>query len=62
MPDGGAFARSRGGIPTLTCSIATRYIHSHYGILHRDDVDNLVKILVETVKALDAEVLEKIRY
>ncbi|MCK5832202.1 M42 family metallopeptidase [bacterium] len=59
--DGGRFATTRQGIPSLTLSIATRYIHSHYGILHRDDVDNLIAILVETVKALDEKALEQIR-
>ncbi len=60
--DGGAFAKTRGGVPSLTCSIATRYIHSHYGILHRDDVDNLIKLLAEVVIKLDKKALDKIRY
>jgi endoglucanase len=59
--DGGKFAVTRRGIPSLTLSIATRYIHSHYGILHRDDVDNLIAILTEVVKALDSDALKKIR-
>ncbi len=60
--DGGRFATTRNGIPSLTLSIATRYIHSHYSILHRDDVDNLIALLVETVKALDFKAIEKIKY
>jgi len=60
--DGGAFAKTRGGIPSLTCSIATRYIHSHYGILHRDDVDNLIKLLAKVIMGLDKKTLDKIRY
>jgi putative aminopeptidase FrvX len=60
--DGGAFAKTRSGIPSLTCSIATRYIHSHYGILHRDDVDNLIKLLTEVMMKLDKKTLDKIRY
>ncbi|HHS50427.1 MAG TPA: M42 family peptidase [candidate division Zixibacteria bacterium] len=59
--DGGRFAVTKQGIPSLTLSIATRYIHSHYGILHRDDVDNLVAILVETIKALDVKAYENIK-
>lgn len=60
--DGGAFARARSGLPSLTCSIATRYIHSHYGILHRDDVDNLIKLLTEVVASLDEDSLNKIKF
>ncbi|RKZ28795.1 peptidase M28 [bacterium] len=60
--DGGRFATTRSGIPSLTCSIATRYIHSHYGILHRDDVDNLIKLLTEVVMALDEKAVKKIKF
>jgi len=60
--DGGMFAKTRGGIPSVTLSISTRYIHSHYGILHRDDVDNLIKLLTAVVIAFDDKALKKIRY
>jgi len=60
--DGGRFAMTRGGIPSMTVSIATRYIHSHYGILHRDDVDNLVRILTEVVKKLDSKTVNEIKF
>jgi putative aminopeptidase FrvX len=60
--DGGRIATTASGAPTLTLSIATRYIHSHNGILHSDDVQNLVKLLVEVIKRLDADTVAKIRY
>ncbi|MBN2543271.1 M42 family metallopeptidase [bacterium] len=60
--DGGRINLSKIGRPTLTVSIATRYIHAHSGILHRDDFDNLVKLLVEVVKKLDKKQLNKIIY
>ena len=43
------------GVPTVYIGIATRYIHSHAGILHADDYDNAVKLLVEAIKRLDAD-------
>ncbi len=43
------------GVPTVYIGIATRYIHSHAGILHADDYDNAVKLLVEAIKRLDAK-------
>jgi len=59
--DGGAIARARSGVPTLTLSVATRYIHSHNGILHLDDFKNLTKLLTEIIKKLDKNTVDKIR-
>jgi endoglucanase len=60
--DGGRIQLARSGVPTMTLSIATRYIHTHQGILHRDDFDNLVKLLVEVIARLDKKAVDKIRY
>ncbi|MFP4459588.1 MAG: M42 family metallopeptidase [Candidatus Zixiibacteriota bacterium] len=60
--DGGRIAQTRGGTPTLTLSISTRYIHAHNGILHNDDVENLIKLLTAVIKKLDKKAVEKIRY
>ncbi|RKD23814.1 peptidase M28 [Ammoniphilus oxalaticus] len=49
------------GVPSLVVSVATRYIHSHASILHRDDFDNAVRLLVEVIKRLDQQKLEQIR-
>ena len=43
------------GVPTVYIGIATRYIHSHAGILHADDYDNAVKLLIAAIKRLDAK-------
>jgi putative aminopeptidase FrvX len=42
------------GVAGLVVGVPTRYIHSHAGILHRDDYDNLVRLLVALVLKLDA--------
>ncbi|MGB9561958.1 MAG: M42 family metallopeptidase, partial [bacterium] len=60
--DGGRIQLAKSGTPTMTLSIATRYIHSHQGILHRDDFDNLVKLLVESIVRLDEKMVSKIKY
>lgn len=60
--DGGRIQLARSGTPTMTLSIPTRYIHSHQGILHRDDFDNLVKLLVELIIRLDTNTVAKIKY
>ncbi|EAX48732.1 Cellulase [Thermosinus carboxydivorans Nor1] len=41
------------GVPSLVLSIPTRYIHSHNSIVHRDDYDAAVRLLVAVIKQLD---------
>ncbi|BCU81134.1 putative aminopeptidase YsdC [Polycladomyces abyssicola] len=41
------------GVPTLTLGIPARYIHSHASIIHRDDLENLIRLLVEVIRKLD---------
>ncbi|MFQ6133880.1 MAG: M42 family metallopeptidase, partial [Armatimonadota bacterium] len=43
------------GVPSLVIGAPTRHIHSHTGIMHSDDFDNAVKLIVELVKRLDAK-------
>ncbi|MFD2627939.1 M42 family metallopeptidase [Oceanobacillus kapialis] len=58
--DSGSIHLTANGVPSLSITIATRYIHSHAAILHRDDFENAVKIIVETIKKLDAETVKNI--
>jgi putative aminopeptidase FrvX len=51
--DSGRIHINRGGVPSLVIGVATRYIHSHIGVLHRDDFDNAVKLMTEITKVLD---------
>ena len=50
------------GVPSLAIGVATRYIHSHAGILHRDDYDNAVKLIVEVIKRLDRDTVNRIKF
>jgi endoglucanase len=43
------------GVPTVVIGVAARHIHSHSAILHRDDYDAALKLLVALVKKLDAK-------
>ncbi|KOP72643.1 peptidase M28 [Lysinibacillus sp. FJAT-14745] len=58
--DAGSIHVTANGIPALSIGIATRYIHSHAGILHRDDYDDAVKLMVEVIKKLDRDAVNKI--
>ncbi|HLS66076.1 MAG TPA: M42 family metallopeptidase [Pseudogracilibacillus sp.] len=59
--DSGAIHLTADGVPTLSITIATRYIHSHAAMLHRDDFEHAVQLLVEVIKKIDNDMLEKIR-
>ena len=58
--DAGSIHVTANGIPALSIGIATRYIHSHAGILHRDDYNNAVKLVVEVIKKLDRDAVNQI--
>ncbi|WP_110927174.1 M42 family metallopeptidase [Bacillus massiliglaciei] len=66
MPGGGTDAGSihltANGVPALAITIATRYIHSHAAMLHRDDYENAVKLIVEVIKRLDRETVDRITF
>jgi|SRR5690625_3174712 len=59
--DSGAIHVTANGVPSLSITVATRYIHSHAAILHRDDFENAVKLIVETIKQLDQDKVKEIR-
>ena len=53
--DGAVLHLHRTGVPTVVLSVPARHIHSHSSIIHRDDYDAAVKLLVAVLKRLDAE-------
>lgn len=60
--DAGATHLTGEGVPSIAITIATRYIHTHGAILHRDDYENTVKLITEVVKRLDRETAKHIIY
>ncbi|ALX48317.1 M42 family metallopeptidase [Lentibacillus amyloliquefaciens] len=59
--DSGSIHLTADGVPSLSITIATRYIHTHAAILHRDDFENAVKLIVATIKKLDADKVKEIK-
>lgn len=53
--DSGAIHLHRRGVPNLVLAVPTRHIHSHAGIMHRDDYDHAVRLVAEVIKRLDEE-------
>jgi len=52
--DGGMIHLHNEGVPTIVIGVPTRHIHSHNAILHRDDYDGALRLVVGLVKKLDA--------
>jgi endoglucanase len=58
--DGSAIHLHNTGVPTVVIGVAARHIHSHSSIIHRDDYDAAVKLLVALVKQLDASTVAEL--
>ena len=56
--DGAAIHLHGIGVPTAVIGVAARHIHSHSSILHRDDYDNAVQLLVAVLRKLDGATVE----
>lgn len=59
--DGAAMQRAGAGAPAVNITVPTRYLHSHHGVISRDDFDRAVSLVVALVRRLDAETVERIR-
>jgi putative aminopeptidase FrvX len=60
--DAGAVHMTATGVPSLAITVATRYIHSHAAMLHRDDYEQAVKLITEVIKRLDADKVKEITF
>ena len=52
--DGSAIHLYQSGVPTVVLAVPARHIHSHSSIIHRDDYDAAVRLLVTLLEKLDA--------
>jgi putative aminopeptidase FrvX len=59
--DGGTIHKYGSGVPSVSFGIPTRYIHSHTSTFHRDDYENLLRLLVVMIKKLDAGTVDLIK-
>lgn len=58
--DSGGFHVANEGVPSVNIGVPLRYMHSNVSILHKEDVNNAVKLITEIVKSLDDETVENI--
>ncbi|UCZ54196.1 M42 family metallopeptidase [Bacillus shivajii] len=59
--DGGKFHLAHAGVPTMVVSVPSRYIHSHVSLVHFDDLENAVKLLVKVITSLDSSTIEQVK-
>ncbi|NLE99342.1 MAG: M42 family metallopeptidase [Anaerolineales bacterium] len=53
--DGAQIHLHASGVPTVVLAVPARHIHSHTSIIHRDDYDRALQLLIAVVEQLDAE-------
>ena len=50
--DTDAFAYSNGGVPSVLISLPQRYMHTTVEMIHKEDVDNVIRLIYETLLAI----------
>ncbi len=53
--DTDAFAYSNGGVPSALISLPLRYMHTTVEMVHRDDVENVIRMIYESLLVLKAD-------
>jgi putative aminopeptidase FrvX len=52
--DTDAFAYSNDGVTSALISLPLRYMHTTVEMVHKDDVENSIRMILETVKSIKA--------
>ena len=58
--DGGPIHVNARGVPCVVLGVPARHIHSHQGIISRDDYDATARLVVELVRRLDAKTVAQL--
>ena len=58
--DAGKFHLYGEGVPSIVIGVAARYIHSHVSVVHRDDLENGIRLVKAFVQRLDDDMLQQI--
>ncbi|GAA4797558.1 M42 family metallopeptidase [Olivibacter ginsenosidimutans] len=51
--DTDAFAYSNGGVPSALISLPLRYMHTTVEMIHKEDVDNVIRLIYETLLKIE---------
>jgi len=53
--DTDAFAYSNGGVASALISLPLRYMHTTVEMVHKNDVENVIRLFYETLQTIDPE-------
>lgn len=59
--DGAEIQRSYRGVPSINIAIPTRYLHTHTGVISRNDFDETVKLVTKVVLQLNDHTVEELQ-
>lgn len=59
--DGAEMQKAFAGTPSVNMTVPTRYLHTHYGVIHRGDLDGLVDLLTALVYELTPSKVGEVR-
>jgi endoglucanase len=59
--DGSEMQRARGGTPSINIAVPTRYLHSHNGVISREDFDRTVALVAGVVQRLEASTVQRLK-
>jgi putative aminopeptidase FrvX len=51
--DTDAFAFSNGGVPSALVSLPIKYMHTTVEMAHKDDVENVIKLIYEALQCIE---------
>lgn len=58
--DGGQIHLHGTGVPTIVLGVPTRHIHSHSGMIHKNDFEKALQLLIALVERLDSRTAEQL--
>ncbi len=58
--DGGQIHLHGTGVPTVVLGVPTRHIHSHSGMIHKNDFEKTLRLLIALVERLDSRTAEEL--
>ena len=58
--DAGAIHQTGPGVPSIVLGVPVRYIHSHVSVLHLDDYEAALRLVLHLAASLDRAAVERI--
>jgi len=59
--DSGEIHKVHDGVINMTLSLPCRYFHSHVSLVHSDDIDAAIDLLVAVIKGVDSKLIERLK-